>query len=122
MNSYQKDERNKAIAFRVARGRRKGATCLCDCCGINEGTTQHEIFPRGLTREGTEKRDACLHHTVLAMLCPTCHSEIQSDPNANRELLEFNRALFGDAVNEHIRYMRGIGVRTSFQERDIDVE
>lgn len=117
MDNYRKEQRNIAIANRVARGRRKGSTCKCDWCGVNEGTTMHEIFPRGLTREGTEQREACYHHTVVSLLCSACHSICQSDANSNRELLEFNRALFGDAVNEHIRYMREIGVRVGFQDR-----
>lgn len=122
MDDYRKAQRNIAISARVRNRRRKGATCLCDWCGVREGTTMHEIFPRALTLENTEKRDACYHYTVISMLCPFCHSEIQSDANANRALLDFNRTLFGDAVNNHIRYMRQLGVRTSFQERDYDVE
>lgn len=82
----------------------------------------HEIFPRSLTLENTEKRDACYYHTVISMLCPICHSEIQTDANANRALLEFNRMLFGDAVNDHILVMRKMNIRVDFQDRLVEFD
>lgn len=118
VNNYQQEERQAAIAKRITAGRRKGSTCRCDFCGVNIGSQQHEIFNRGLTREGTEKREACLSRYVVSLVCPACHTTVQNDPQANRELLAFNRDLWGeDVVNEHIRYMREINVRVDFQDR-----
>jgi len=115
---YREDERASAIARRIRANRRKKAGCRCDRCFSNLGATQHEIFPRGLTKEGTYKRDLCLSKYVISMLCMGCHSTIQNDAQANRELLEFNRELWGyDMVNNHIREMRASGINTSFQER-----
>lgn len=120
-DDYAKDERLMAIQARIRKGRRKGATCLCDYCGRVEGSTQHEIFPKSLTRKDSYERDLCLHRTVISLLCLQCHLLIQNDSQANRELLAFNRNLWGsDAVNAHIKEMRDEKIRVDFQERLYD--
>lgn len=119
-NDYEKDERLMAIQARIRKGRRKGATCLCDYCGRSEGNTQHEIFPKSLTRKDSYERDLCYSRYTIAMLCISCHLEIQNSAQANRELLQFNREIFGESlVNNHIKEMRGAGIRVDFQERTL---
>jgi hypothetical protein len=117
-NNYQQAERQAAITRRIRDSRRKGDSCRCDWCGEREGVQTHEIFPRSLTIEGTEKRDACYSRYVISRLCAVCHSKIQHSPSDNRELLKFNRKLWGiDVVDAHILYMKNLGVNVEFQDR-----
>lgn len=120
---YRKEQRLIAISHRVKNGFSLGGMlCKCDYCGVRAGTTMHEIFPRSLTRDDTEQRYSCYHHTVVSMLCPTCHTKVQYNIALNRELLEFNMLLFGSSVLEHINYMRSIGVPMSLYNAHYTIE
>ena len=76
---------------------RGGQNALCDLCGVNFGTQQHEIVNRGRTVGNEAAREASYDKHICSLLCAECHTLNNLAERNAETLLAFNVGMYGIA-------------------------